>query len=346
MSGEQFGSATSFGSSNPAPVSGTSLFSSARPAQSSFPWTPATQPEKVQQQPVHDGTSCGFCGKTNIKGTRFKCLQCFCEFQVRISLRNSVSRTRAFELTVPDHGLAAYDRCEACMAAPRAWAAHDRAHHFFPIINPGDLGDYHIVRTGAPAGPIHHGITCDGCKQNIVGAWHRCLVCDGVYMVYGMCRHRMLVAHDCAVRLRLLRGVHWRRETARGTPRGASLLPYQRSFVWQIDIRDHAERLPCNSERHLRYEPVSCRDKLRYVQTESTHRCPVQVSRLHRWVAYVVSVDTDYETDGVLDFDLCAHCFSSPTLRKTHSLKHVFFPVTTPGDLSQFNQALAIRHMQ
>ena len=186
MSGEQFGSATAFGSSIQAPASGTSIFSSARPAQSSFPWTPSSQPEKVQQQPVHDGTYCGFCGKTNIKGTRFKCLQCFCEFQVRMSLRNSAFRTRAFELTAPDYGLVAYDRCEACMAAPRAWAAHDRAHHFFPIVHSGDLVDYNLVKTGAPGGPIPHGISCNGCQKRIVGAWHRCLVCDGVYIIRGM----------------------------------------------------------------------------------------------------------------------------------------------------------------
>ena len=142
----------------------------------------ALSPRKCNSNLCTMGPIAASAGRRTSRGLALNA--CSASVSTSTRIRHGASRFRAFQLTSPDHDLVAYDRCEACMAAPRAWAAHDRAHHFFPVIHPGDLGDYHIVKTGAPAGPIHHGITCDGCKQNIVGAWHRCLVCDGVYSTW------------------------------------------------------------------------------------------------------------------------------------------------------------------
>ena len=40
------------------------------------------------------------------------------------------------------------------------------------------------------------------------------------------------------------------------------------------------------------------------------------------------------------DYDLCTNCVSDPERRLGHSLTHVFFPVTTPGDLSLYARAV------
>ncbi|KAH9933571.1 uncharacterized protein BXZ73DRAFT_46350, partial [Epithele typhae] len=106
---------------------------------------------------------CHFCGKIDIGGFWYKCLQC----------------TNC-------------DRCSSCMSSPKAWASHDPSHRFFPIQTNNDLSHYWIVKhdmekTWQPP-YVHLGVTCSGCQTpNIRGARHRCLMCDD----YELCR-------DCA----------------------------------------------------------------------------------------------------------------------------------------------------
>ncbi|KAI0706405.1 hypothetical protein C8Q76DRAFT_749500 [Earliella scabrosa] len=124
-------------------------------SQPTFPGT--TRSEQGSQQtsePVHTGISCGFCGKSNIRGVRYKCIQC------------------------PSH-----DRCAACMGSPKAWASHHLDHQFFPIFAQGDLTDFNALKLSSShwsqRKAIHHGGTCDGCNRaDMEGVRHRCLQCE------------------------------------------------------------------------------------------------------------------------------------------------------------------------
>ncbi len=145
---------------------GFSSFSTSRPTVS---WL---QPPQSYNEAVHAGISCGFCGKSNIQGVRYKCIQC-----PRESFLNMIDNA---SLTDAD-----YDRCSACMASPRAWTSHALTHQFFPIhsSSAGNLEDYTRIKQSSSQWAtkyVHHGVKCDGCnKMDIHGVRHRCLQCNG-----------------------------------------------------------------------------------------------------------------------------------------------------------------------
>ncbi|KAI0788225.1 hypothetical protein C8Q74DRAFT_1256731 [Fomes fomentarius] len=120
---------------------------------------------------IHAGISCGFCGKSNIQGVRYKCIQC--------PRTPSLDMTDNMSLTDAE-----YDRCSACMGAPTAWTSHTPTHQFFPIhsSSAGNLEDYTRVKQSLSQQVtqyVHHGITCDGCdKTDIQGVRHKCLQCN------------------------------------------------------------------------------------------------------------------------------------------------------------------------
>nr|VWO94379.1 N/A [Ganoderma boninense] len=103
------------------------------------------------EETVHKNVRCDFCGKQDIKGTRYKCLQC------------------------PD-----FDLCNACMASPKAWEAHTVSHAFFPIHTKEEFPHFCLVKDSRRRRQLNHSnITCDGCQQkNIVGVRHKCLQCE------------------------------------------------------------------------------------------------------------------------------------------------------------------------
>ncbi|OBZ79832.1 ZZ-type zinc finger-containing protein P35G2.11c [Grifola frondosa] len=96
---------------------------------------------------VHEGITCDACKQRDIKGVRFKCMQCF-----------------------------DYDLCGACMSSPSVRELHDTRHTFFPIDVPDRLSTFFRVKDLQE--PMHFGITCDACDQhNIRGVRHKCLEC-------------------------------------------------------------------------------------------------------------------------------------------------------------------------
>ncbi|KAI0706401.1 hypothetical protein C8Q76DRAFT_818744 [Earliella scabrosa] len=108
----------------------------------------------------HDAIFCNFCGKCDIRGTRYRCIQC------------------------PDH-----DLCSACITSPNAWRQHTLTHAFFPIRTTYDLAHYDIVRQANAdrrdaveahaAAAEHPSVSCDGCNTSpIVGPRHKCLQCN------------------------------------------------------------------------------------------------------------------------------------------------------------------------
>ncbi|KAI8981131.1 hypothetical protein BD414DRAFT_464073 [Trametes punicea] len=122
------------------------------------------------EESAHKGVRCDHCNKRNIKGIRYKCLEC-----------------------------ADYDLCEACMASPKAWEDHDRRHAFFPIHTTEDFVDFCVVKEKRQRSEVvHKGITCDGCRsKNMVGVRHKCLQCDD-FDLCGACVSNPTVrqAHD------------------------------------------------------------------------------------------------------------------------------------------------------
>ena len=123
----------------------------------------------VPQETVHYGVVCEFCGKSNIKGVRYKCLQCGgASFFPLACPRTGVSRPRLSR--------ADCNRCSSCMSSPKAWSSHDPTHHFFPIENSGALHDYDAVKKTQV---VHQNVVCDGCGgEDIVGVRFKCLVCE------------------------------------------------------------------------------------------------------------------------------------------------------------------------
>ncbi|RDX42748.1 hypothetical protein OH76DRAFT_1410824 [Lentinus brumalis] len=289
MSDNPTGGST-FGSTTQGPSTGTNVFGSTttRPTQwptpsSTSPWGSSSPQQPQQQVSVHTGVSCDYCGKLNIKGIRYKCIQC-----------------------------ASCDRCESCMAAPRAWTAlsHDRTHQFFPIHHPGDLSDYNIVKsTPLPqTRVVHHGVGCDGCgTKDIQGTRHRCLACDDFdFCERCIADYAKREAHHVA----------------------HPFFPIASMFGHgKYDIMRNAYRATVSHPTTTLFGPFG-------PSHEGTRCDTCTQSPL---------VGVRYKCLDCADFDMCAKCFSKPTQRTAHNLKHAFFPITAPGDFSHFHHALASR---
>ncbi|KAI0687748.1 hypothetical protein C8T65DRAFT_746966 [Cerioporus squamosus] len=282
MSGKLTGDSETFGSTYWPTAAGPNSFppfgsTTTRPTQwptpsSSSSWGPPSQ--QPYQQPVHTDVSCDYCGKVNMKGIRYKCLHC-----------------------------PSYDRCESCMAAPRAWLAHDRAHQFFPIHHPGDLSDYNAIL--AQTRVVHHGTSCDGCSKNdIQGTRHRCLACEN----FDYCEDCIADPHK--------RGMHQITHPFFPITSALGRTKYE-------NMRNVYRATSLAAGRGPSHTGVVC---------DACKMSPL--------------VGVRYRCLDCADYDMCVKCFSNPTLRTTHNLKHVFFPVTTPGDFTHFNNAVAIRQMQ
>ena len=100
-------------------------------------------PTPLPLETHHVGVKCNFCEKSNIRGMRYKCVQCEgtsipCKIS---SVSPFVAGTVVYIFDFTDHNL-----CSACMSSPGAWKAHDVTHRFFPINLPGELGDYMEVK--------------------------------------------------------------------------------------------------------------------------------------------------------------------------------------------------------
>ncbi|KAI0750060.1 hypothetical protein C8Q80DRAFT_1165924 [Daedaleopsis nitida] len=248
---------------------------------------------------VHDGISCWFCGKTNIRGVRYKCLQCPGE-------SFSVPSSTLTMLT----SYAAHDRCSACMASPKAWAAHNPDHQFFPITASGSLGDYNVVKNAASAAKAkttHPSITCDGCnKKDIEGVRHKCLQCGDFDLCEGC-------IDDPKKRS--------------GHPATHPFFPIvaanQKAAYENARALFHANKAAAGGDqdqaRHLSSWCDICKENPIVGVRHKCFDCP--------------------------DFDLCTKCISDPALRLKHNLKHVFFPIPAPGQTAQFDAAEIVRNM-
>ena len=160
---------------------------------------------------VHDGVTCHFCEKTNIRGIRYKCLQCAGGHMMLpqeppvLTLPRCVSHTEC-------------NRCNSCMTSPKAWKSHYATHQFFPIETKENLYDYTCVKDGNFTDFVHQLVTCDGCgTEDIVGARNKCLICASASSHSRLVLSLWQVAEECSSprpRFRFLREV-------RGRPREA-----------------------------------------------------------------------------------------------------------------------------
>ncbi|KAI0788221.1 hypothetical protein C8Q74DRAFT_667217 [Fomes fomentarius] len=255
---------------------GFTPFSTSRPA---FPWI---QPPWSNNEAFHAGISCGFCGKSNIQGVRYKCIQC-------------------------PH----YDRCSACMASPKAWISHALTHQFFPIhsSSANNLEDYNRVKQSSSQWAtkyVHHGVKCDGCnKMDIQGVRHRCLQCND----FDFCeqciadvkqRQAHSITHPFFPILSFF---------------GTSAYTHTRALFFamtaQSDQQDAASHVGTWCDLCNQNPLVGIR-----------HKC--------------------FDCD---DFDMCTRCISDPAQRLKHNLRHTFFPISKPGEKSQFDAAVIVRNM-
>lgn len=121
-----------------------------------YPWdheafrTATQTAASKDNRPVHAGI-CDSCNM-GIRGVRHRCLVC-----------------------------SDFDFCETCVADPVKRAAHDVAHAFFPITEPGERELFEAIRrrmtTAADEPVVHANVVCNQCDDIIVGVRHKCLDC-------------------------------------------------------------------------------------------------------------------------------------------------------------------------
>ena len=95
-----------------------------------------TTERRESEQIVHKDVRCDYCGKSNIEGTRYKCLQCPGVYLVASLWSMAPDTWRCID----------FDWCNSCMASPKAWEAHTASHAFFPIHKTEDFLHFCLVK--------------------------------------------------------------------------------------------------------------------------------------------------------------------------------------------------------
>ncbi|KAI0778720.1 hypothetical protein BD413DRAFT_116175 [Trametes elegans] len=335
-------------------------------------YNPTRGPIKLEDTPrvecrnsednVHKAVKCDNCHKRNIRGIRYKCLEC------------------------ADH-----DLCESCMASPSAWENHDRTHAFFPIHKATDFVDFCVVKEKRQQGqPRHKGTTCDGCNEkNIIGVRHKCLQCED-YDLCSACisspstRQKHTVSHVFfpIVQPGKKDAYTEARNRLQGFPPSSSSAPAchlnitcdgcRKSPIAGIrhkclDCEDYDLCSNCftSPEHRLKHNvlhafyPVGVPGELAgYRVAAARHNHPLfgrgnlQTARerglpnavpappaavVHK---NIICDICDCEIVGVRhkcldcpDFDLCQTCIDTPSLRSQHYSGHEFFAIEKPGEV-------------
>ena len=110
--------------------------------------------EKKMNNEIHEGVNCDSCGKENITGIRYKCMEC------------------------PN-----YDMCESCMAKPREQPelhsvskVHTNEHMILKVPKWSQTKKFPLLTNREKW--VHKGIQCFHCnKQNIIGWRYLCVQC-------------------------------------------------------------------------------------------------------------------------------------------------------------------------
>ncbi|KAI0361037.1 hypothetical protein OH77DRAFT_1417236 [Trametes cingulata] len=316
------------------------------------------------EESVHDGVRCDYCNKRNIKGIRYKCLEC------------------------PD-----YDLCQACMASPGAWEGHDREHAFFPVHTPDDFVQFCVVKDKRQRSQaVHKGISCDGCNaKNISGVRHKCLQCED----YDLCdscvadpkkREAHNVAHSFFPIVSPGKKDAYNEARSRTRPASSTqpviLHPrvhcdecHQLPLVGVrhkcLDCDDYDLCTSCMSNPDRRsghnashaFFPVTTPGDLGGYQmararhnhplfgrgdqqsssqdeTNRADRPPMPLQPAQPVHKNIICDSCNHEIVGVRhkcldcpDFDLCSGCYATPFVRSQHHSAHEFFAIEKPGEV-------------
>ncbi|PIL31453.1 hypothetical protein GSI_06154 [Ganoderma sinense ZZ0214-1] len=317
--------------------------------------TAAEMERQESEETVHKNVRCDFCGKQDIKGTRYKCLQC------------------------PD-----FDWCNACMSSPKAWEAHTASHAFFPIHTMEEFPHFCLVKDSRRRRQlVHSNITCDGCKQkNIVGVRHKCLQCED-FDLCDMCvssantRREHDVAHVFfPIETPGEKEAYYRAREEAKQPEVVPPAPVNHVGIHcdgcaqypLVGVRhrcldcddfdfctscmsDPVKReshdishgfFPMNGTREYS-EFLKTRESYRRSRTESPRNTSgstqplVDAPRVHRNVicdvCSVEIIGVRHKCLDCPDYDLCEECISTPPLRGMHPSHHQFFAIKEPGEV-------------
>ncbi|KAI1793192.1 hypothetical protein LXA43DRAFT_886348 [Ganoderma leucocontextum] len=315
--------------------------------------TAAETERQESEETVHKNVRCDFCGKQDIKGTRYKCLQC------------------------PD-----FDWCNACMASPKAWEAHTASHAFFPIHTKEEFLHFCLVKDSRRRRQrVHNNITCDGCKQkNIVGVRHKCLQCDDYDLCdVCVCRANTRQEHDVAHVFFPIEtpgekeGYNRAREEAKKPDvvppimhtgihcDGCELYPIVGVRHKCLDCDDFDFCTSCMSDpakrenhnvSHAFFPMYAPSERSRFDRIHENHgrnrtqsprhasgstESPADALPVHRNVICDVCnaeiVGMRYKCLDCPDYDMCDECISTPALREMHHSQHQFFAIDKPGEV-------------
>ncbi|TBU25294.1 hypothetical protein BD311DRAFT_700421 [Dichomitus squalens] len=307
------------------------------------------------EETVHKNVRCDFCGRRDIRGIRYKCLQC------------------------PD-----FDWCSTCMASPEAWEAHAATHPFFPIHRKEDFLHFCYVKDRRDRRQLaHNGITCDGCQEkNIRGVRHKCLQCQD----YDLCDKcvsspKTRQGHDVThvffpIETPGDKDAYNKARKEASQPANAALSPATHVRVHCdgceqypivgvrhkcLDCDDFDFCTSCISDPTKREEHDPSHsffpmdkpsDYSKFDRIRANHRrttveplrndsgsAHVQTGGrlLHKNVfcdvCTVEIVGVRHKCLDCPDYDMCDECISTPHLREQHHAQHQFFAIEKPGEV-------------